>query len=152
MCDPRIPRRCLMSIESSSTASRLEEFESHLRTARYVAAIQRRYLWIAQRFVDYLGRKCIAVEAARAPECEDFLRSDLRSWRRRHGRDPRNIFEWRRRHKTAVNVFLRLVHGHWPVAATPVMLAITRKRSFLNMRPAVTPGPACEVLGAGSRG
>jgi hypothetical protein len=25
------------------------------------------------------------------------------------------------------------------------LLAITRKRSFLNMRPAVTPGPACEV-------
>jgi hypothetical protein len=26
-----------------------------------------------------------------------------------------------------------------------LLLAITRKRSFLNMRPAVTPGPACEV-------
>jgi len=52
-----------MSIESTSTASRLEEFENHLRTARYAAAIQRRYLWIAQRFVDYLGKKCIAVEA-----------------------------------------------------------------------------------------
>jgi Phage integrase family len=99
-----------MSIESSSTSSRLEEFESHLRTARYAAAIQRRYLWIARRFVDYLGRKCIAVEAARAPECEDLLRSDLRSWRRRHGRNPRNIFEWRRRYRTATNVFLRLVH------------------------------------------
>ena len=109
-----------MSIESSSTASRLEEFESHLRTARYAAAIQRRYLWIAQRFVDYLGRKCIAVEAARAPECEDFLRWELRSWRRRHGRDPRNIFQWRRRYRTAMNVFLRLLHGHWPAIGAPV--------------------------------
>jgi hypothetical protein len=94
-----------MSIQSSSTASRLEEFEIHLRTDRYAAAIQRRYLWIAQRFVDYLARKCIAVEAAHAPECEDFLRWELRSWRRRHGRDPRNVFEWRRRYKTAMNVF-----------------------------------------------
>ncbi len=109
-----------MCIESIATASRLEEFESHLKTARYAAAIRRRYLWIAQRFVDYLGRKCIAVEAARAPEHEEFLRSDLRSWRRRHGRNPRDIFEWRRRYKTALNMFLRLVHGHWPVAATPV--------------------------------
>lgn len=109
-----------MSIQSSSTASRLEEFEIHLRTNRYAAAIQRSYLWIAQRFVDYLGRKCIAVEEAYALECEDFLRWELRSWRRRHGRNPRNIFEWRRRYKTAVNVFLRLVHGHWPVTATPV--------------------------------
>ena len=87
----------LMSIESSSTASRLGEFEIHLRTHRYAAAIQRRYLWIAQRFVDYLGRQCIAVEAAHAPELEDFLRWELRSWRRRHGRDPRNTVEWRRR-------------------------------------------------------
>src|SRR5437870_11891526 len=76
----------LMSIESSSTASRLGEFEIHLRTHRYAAAIQRRYLWIAQRFVDYLGRQCIAVEAAHAPECEDFLRWELRSWRRRYRR------------------------------------------------------------------
>jgi len=50
----------------------------------------------------------------------DFLRWELRSWCRRHGRNPRNIFEWRRRYKTAVNVFLRLVYGHWPVTATPV--------------------------------
>ena len=56
-----------MSIESSSTASRLEEFESHLRTARYAAAIQRRYLWIAQRFVDYLGRKGGSVSPSRRP-------------------------------------------------------------------------------------
>ena len=81
-----------MSIESFSTATRLEEFESYLRTARYAAAIQRGYLWIAQRFLDYLGRKCVAVEAARTPEREDFLRWELRSWRRRHGRNPRNIF------------------------------------------------------------
>jgi site-specific recombinase XerD len=109
-----------MSIESISTASRLGEFESHLETARYAAALQRRYLWIALRFVDYLGKKCIAVEAAHAPECDDFLRWELRSWRRRRGRDPRNVFEWRRRNRTAVNVFLRLVHGHRPVAATPM--------------------------------
>ena len=108
-----------MSMESTSTASRLEEFESHLRTAHYAAAIQRRYLWIAQRFIDYLGNKRIAVEAAHSPDYDDFLRWELRSWRRRHGRDPRNIFEWRRRYRTAMNVFLRLVHGHWPVAATP---------------------------------
>lgn len=109
-----------MSIESTSTASRLEEFESHLKTFRYAAAIQRRYLWIAQRFVDYLGKKCIAIEAAHAPEREDFLRWELRGWRRRHRRNPSNIFQWRRRYKTGANAFLRLVHGRWPVLAAPV--------------------------------
>ena len=108
-----------MSIQSSSTTSRLEEFAVHLKTERYAATIQRYYLWLAQRFVDYLGRKCIAVEAVGAVELEDFLQWELRSWRRRHGRDPRNIVEWRRRYRTAINGFLRLVHGHWPVVAAP---------------------------------
>ena len=108
-----------MPIQSSSTASRLEEFEIHLRTNRYAAAIQRSYLWLAQRFVDYLGRKRIAAEAAHAPDLEDFLGWELRSWRRRHGRNPRNVVEWRRRYKIAINAFLRLVHGHWPVPAGP---------------------------------
>ena len=108
-----------MPIQSSSTAPQLGEFEVHLRAERYAAQIQRRYLWIAQRFIGYLERKSIAVDAAHAPECEDFLRWELRSWRRRHGRDPRSIVEWRRRYKTAINVFLRFVHGHWPVIAIP---------------------------------
>jgi integrase/recombinase XerD len=108
-----------MPVLSSSTTSRLEEFEVHLKTERYAAQIQQRYLWIAQRFIDYLGRKCIAVEGVGVPQLEDFLRWELRSWRRRHRRNPRNTAEWRGRYKTAVNVFLRMVHGHWPVVAAP---------------------------------
>ena len=108
-----------MPVQSSSTASRLEEFEVHLKAERYSAQIQRRYIWIAQRFIDYLGRKCIAAEVAYAPEVEDFLRGEVRSWRRQHGRDPRNTVEWRGRYQTAINVFMRSVHGHWPVVAAP---------------------------------
>jgi len=109
----------LMSIQSSSTGSQLEEFEVHLKIERYAAEIQRSYLWLARRFVDYLGRKSIAIEAVHAGALEDFLRWELRGWRRRHGRDPRNTVEWSRRYKTAIHGFLRLVHGHWPVVAAP---------------------------------
>src|SRR5215471_13583013 len=116
----------LMPIQSPLTTSRLEEFEVHLKVERYAATMQRRYLWLAQRFVDYLERKCIAVEAVGAPELEDFLQWELRRWRRRHRRDPRNTVDWRRRYKTAINVFLRLVHGHWPVVAAPA----TAKEAF----------------------
>jgi len=45
-----------MSIQSSSTAPRLEEFSDQLKSERYAAPIQRRYLWVAQRFHDYLER------------------------------------------------------------------------------------------------
>jgi site-specific recombinase XerD len=108
-----------MPIQFPSTASQLEEFEVHLKTERYAAEIQRRYLWLAQRFVDYLGRKSIAIEAIHAGELEDFLRWELRSWRARHRRDPRSIVEWRRRYKTAIHTFLRLVHDRWPAIAAP---------------------------------
>lgn len=106
-----------MPVQSSSTTSRLEEFEVYLTTHRYTAAIQRRYLLLARRFVDYLGKKSITVEAARALDVEKFIEWELRSWRRRRGRDPRNVVEWRRRNKTAINAFLRRLHGHWPVTA-----------------------------------
>ena len=121
-----------MPIQSSSNALRLEEFGIHLRTDRYAVAIQRRYLWLAQRFVDFLGRKSIAIEAAYTRELEDFLRWELRSWRRQHGRDPRNIVKWRRRYKTAIGAFLRLVHGHWPVTAAPATAMETFHRDLVQ--------------------
>jgi hypothetical protein len=50
---------------------------------------------------------------------EKFLRWELQSWRDQHGRDPRNLVEWRRRYKVAINMFLRLVHRYRPVVAAP---------------------------------
>ena len=110
-----------MSIQSSSSASRIEQLEVHLKTNRYAAAIQRRYLSLARRFVDYLEKQSVPIEAVHMPEAvlEEFLRWELRSWRSRHGRDPRNLSEWRRRYKDAIHLFLRLVRGHQPVVAVP---------------------------------
>lgn len=110
-----------MPIQSSSSASRIEQLEVHLKTNRYAAAIQRRYLCIANRFVEYLEKRSVPIEAVHVPEAalEEFLRWELRSWRSRHGRDPRSLFEWRRRYKDAINMFLRVVHGHRPAAGTP---------------------------------
>lgn len=108
-----------MSNQSSSSASRIEQLEVHLRTNRYAALIQWRYLWLAQRFVNYLEKRSLAIEAVHEPELEEFLRRELRSWRRRHGRVPRDVVEWRRRFRGAIHMLLRLVHGHWPVVAAP---------------------------------
>jgi len=108
-----------MSIQSSSSASRIEQLEVHLRTNRYAAGIQRSYLWLAQQFVDYLETTSIAIESVRVPELEDFLRWELRTWSSRNGRAPRNLVQWRRRYKSAIHMLLRLVHGRWPVEAAP---------------------------------
>ncbi len=108
-----------MPIHRSSNASRIEQFEVHLTTNRYAAAIRRHYIWVAQRFVEYLESNCLAIEAVQVSEVDEFLRWELQNWHSRFGRAPRNLVEWRRRYKTAVNTFLRLVHGHWPVLPAP---------------------------------
>lgn len=53
-----------MPNQSCSSTLRIEQLEVHLKNNRYAAAIQRRYLWLAQRFVDYLKRKSLAIEAS----------------------------------------------------------------------------------------
>jgi site-specific recombinase XerD len=108
-----------MQIQSSSNKSRIEQLEVHLKTNRYSAEIRRHYLWVAQRFVEYIESNSLTIEAVHVPEVNGFLQWELRNWHSRFGRSPRNLDEWRRRYKTAVNTFLRLVHGHWPVLPAP---------------------------------
>jgi hypothetical protein len=108
-----------MPIQSSLSASQIEQLEVHLRTHRYAAAVKRHYLWVAKQFVEYIETESLAIESVHVRELEEFLQWELRRWRSRHGRAPRNLVEWRRRYKTALNMFLRLVRGHWPVLPPP---------------------------------
>jgi site-specific recombinase XerD len=108
-----------MSMQSSGNVSRIEQLKIHLRTERYTAAIQQRYLWIVQRFLDYLQSKALMIEAVREAHLAAFLRWELLSFRRRHGRAPRDVLRWRRRYTRALHMVLRLVHGQWPVVVEP---------------------------------
>lgn len=108
-----------MNIQSCRHASRIEQLNLHLRTERYAPSIQRRYAWLAQRFLEYLESKTLAIETVQATVLEDFLRWELRSFRALHGRAPRDLLHWRSRHMSAVHMILRLVHGHWPVVDAP---------------------------------
>lgn len=108
-----------MQIQSPSNALQIEQLEVHLRTYRYAAAVQRHYLWVAKQFVEYIETASLAVEAVQARELEKFLKWELRRWRIQHGREPRNLDEWKRRYKRALNMFLRLAHERWPVLPAP---------------------------------
>jgi len=108
-----------MSIQLSANALRIEQLRIRLRTERYAVSIQRRYLWHARRFVNYLEKKALAIEAVRGSALEDFLRWEFSRFRKRNGRPPRHLTQWRWRYTSAIHMLLRLVHGHWPVAAEP---------------------------------
>lgn len=108
-----------MPIESSSSASRIEQLEAHLIVNRYAVKVVRHYLWVAKQFVEYLELKSLSIANVYTPELELFLQWALRIWRNRHGRDPRNLWQWRRRYRTGLNMFLRFVLGNWPVLPPP---------------------------------
>ena len=108
-----------MSTESSGNLSRLDQLELYLRSERYSASIRRAYLPLAQRFLDYLESETLALETVSALELEEFLRWELRSFRKRHGRSPRHPRRWRWRYTRAVHKLGCLLPGQWPVAAAP---------------------------------
>lgn len=108
-----------MPIQSLSSALQIERLEVHLRTYRYAAEIQRHYVWVAKQFVEYIETASLGIDAVQLPELEDFLKWELRRWRTRHRRDPRNLDLWRRRYKKALNMFLRIVRDRWPALSAP---------------------------------
>lgn len=108
-----------MSLEPFAPRARIEQLREHLVSNRYAASMQRRYLCLAGRFVDYLENKGMAIEAVRSPDIDDFLKWELRHWRGQFGRSPGDLINWSNRYKTAVRTLLRLVHGHWPIEAEP---------------------------------
>ena len=108
-----------MSTQSSGSLSRLDQLRLYLRTEGYSASIRRAYLPLAQRFLDYLESKALALETVSALELEEFLRWELRSFRKRYKRSPRHLRQWRWRYTKAVHKLGRLLPGQWPVAAAP---------------------------------
>jgi integrase/recombinase XerD len=108
-----------MSILFDRHALRIEQLRLHLRSEWYAPSIQRRYTWLARRYLDYLDSKSLAIEAVRTTMLEEFLRWELRNFRARHGRAPCHLQHWRSRHMSAVHMVLRVAHGHWPVAVAP---------------------------------
>jgi integrase/recombinase XerD len=112
--------------------ARIDQLREHLIVNRYAVSMQRQYIFLANRFVDYLDDKGMAIEAVRRDDIDDFLQWELRSWRKRFRRSPSDLTNWRKRYKTAVQALLRLVHGHWPIEAEPTTAIESFHRDIVN--------------------
>jgi integrase/recombinase XerD len=108
-----------MPTQSSATVSRIGQLRASLQAERYSTSIQCVYVSCAQRFIDYLENKSMALKAVTALQLEAFLRSELRSFRKRYARNPRDLRQWRRRYTSALHKLGRLLPGPWPVLAVP---------------------------------
>jgi integrase/recombinase XerD len=109
-----------MSTHQSEHHSRIEELRAYLRDQRYNATVRRHYLPIARRFLTYLDDHNQSVETALPADLDGFVRREQRAYRKRNGRAPPRILEWRRHHAGPPRLLLRLVHGRWPRELPPV--------------------------------
>lgn len=112
-----------MHLQTSESSSTIEQLKIHLMEKRYSAGIQRLYLPLARRFLDYLEVKKLTIEKVGVLEFDEFLRWERRSFRQRNGVAPRNPRQWRWRYTSAVGMLMRLVRGRWPVTAAPTTTA-----------------------------
>lgn len=108
-----------MSIQVSGSASVIEQLKVHLKAERYAPSIQQIYPPLAQRFLDFLEGKNVAIEVACPADIDEFLRRELQLHLDRHGRAPRQSRQWRWKYTRPIHMALRLVHGRWPIASAP---------------------------------
>ena len=106
-----------MSDHFSQRGAPLAQFEEHLTSARYNSAVVRRYLGVADRFLNYLRKRHVLIDAAQPSHLTMYVRGELRRFARRHGRPPVSIDHWRALHTVGIHKFLRWTMGRWPPAA-----------------------------------
>src|SRR5207253_9194932 len=96
---------------------------------------------IARRFLCYLQKVAMPVEAVRPVDVGKYVDWELRVYRKKHGRRPPRFIEWRCGLTPAVHALLDLVHGErlkgtgWRLTPTTVRLladynAHLQQRSF----------------------
>jgi len=109
-----------MSIQTSSgNAPRIEELKTYLTTEGYTAEVKERRLGIARHFFAYLECRDLPIESVSAADEEEFVKWDLKNFRNRHEREPRDFHQWRGLHRVTVRIVMRLAQRKWPVVSGP---------------------------------
>jgi site-specific recombinase XerD len=102
----------------SEIGRRLAFFQAHLHAKRYTQNAITAYCIVARRFLAFLQERCVALEQVRSVDVATFIGEELKSYRRRHGRDPLDLVAWRCSLTPAVHCLLGLTQGRWPPPPT----------------------------------
>lgn len=92
----------------------LGRLRQHLREERYSRWVAQNYPHAARCFLRDLERRGQALEAVSPADVEHYLDG----LKRRRDRRPLPA-SWRRAHRAAIHMLLRLAHGQWPPEITP---------------------------------
>lgn len=103
---------------SSDIGRRLAHFQMQLRRRRYSPLALVNYRIVAHRFLTFLERRGVAPEHVRPADLAAFIADEYRQYRRRHGREPKDLVIWRCSLTGAAHALLRWTQGRWPPAPT----------------------------------
>jgi integrase/recombinase XerD len=92
----------------------LDRLRAHIRTEQYGICAKFSYPYAARCFLRYLERRGGALESVRPADLERYLKSLRRKGRR--GPFPK---QYRRMHRAAIKMLLRVVRGSWPPEVLP---------------------------------
>jgi integrase/recombinase XerD len=108
-----------MSIHASEHQAIVERLRIYLRDEGYCAEVQRHYPPIAHRFLRYLYEHGRSIGTVLTTDVDGFLRKERLAYRKRNGRSPPDVRQWRRELGCPARLLLRLVHGQWPPRLPP---------------------------------
>lgn len=103
-----------MSRSESAFGPWLARLKEHLREERYSRDVARNYPHAARCFLRDLERRGQALESVSPADVEHYLDGLKRRRDRRALPAP-----WRRAHRAAIQMLLRLAHGKWPPEIAP---------------------------------
>lgn len=92
----------------------IARLREHLQAERYGRSSARNYPSDARRFLRYLARRGQSIESVSPADIDHYVNG----LRRRSDRRALSA-AWRRAHRAAIQMLLRLVHGKWPPEIAP---------------------------------
>lgn len=104
---------------TAATDPLIQEFKAYLNNQGYGPRTIYGNIRVARRFLCYLGKRNIQVEATQRSQVCSFLRVELMIFRRREGHSPPDIRDWRNKHTGPIHKLLRFVQGQWPPDIRP---------------------------------
>lgn len=105
----------------------LEKLREHLREERYGKCARFGYPYAARSFLRYLERRGASLEAVTPAALERYLDS-------RRLKDSRRLYpkQFRRMHRAAIKMLLRVVCGRWPPEDLPVSAQERADREIID--------------------
>jgi hypothetical protein len=97
----------------------IERLEEQLKKADFAPPTLAHYLFRARHFLQYLESRTIAVKEVKPADLRAYRSRQLTAYRKKHGRYPLNLRQWRTLITVPVNRLLRVVFGVWPPGSEP---------------------------------